>query len=209
MKKKFCYLFSLMLLFTLFLSGPVRHVEAASKQESLNTSVKTFMKHSKNFNLKGIRSYVNSFGIYKMTYSSIDMDNNEMYRYLKKCNKKMTYKVVSKKQNKKTATVKLKIKYVNSYQFTEKLTENMVNDILSGTIDPETMTEEEMLQYVNKLVKKAQASVTKTKYRTQTITLKFIKKGKKWKVKKMTKALDNILEANIPYSLEKLLASLM
>ena len=88
---------------------------------------------------------------------------------------------------------------------------NISNDMLSGKMDLEKMlemTEKQLMKYMNSVVRRSAASVKKTAYRTQTIKVTFVKKGTKWKVKKMTKALDNVLQANVPVSMEKLANSL-
>lgn len=201
MKRKLCYILSFILFLSLTVPISIPQVAAAQKQESLNTSVKRFMRYSKDFNLKGIRSYVVSFGKYKDTYY-VTTKNNEFYNYFKKCNKRMTYRVLSKKQKKNAATVKLKIKYIDSYEFTENLYYRILIDALSGT-DVDKMTDAQLAKYINSVVRTSAAGVAKRKYRTQTITLNFVKKDKKWKIKKMTKALDNILQANYPDSCKK------
>lgn len=212
-KRKCCWpgiLF--MLLFMLPICGV--NANAASKKikkETLNTSVKNFMKQAKAFNLKGIRSRVADFGEYELVYTT-QSSGDAMYKYYKKCAKKMTYKVLSKqKKDKNTYVVKLRVRYVNSRQFTEKLVEKMSNDMLSGKLEIEKMlemSEKELLKYANSLVRYADKSVKKTKYRTQTIKITFVRKGNKWKVKKMTRSLDNVLEANVPASLEKMMGDL-
>lgn len=203
MKKKLYYLFVFILFLSLLFPTSISHVEAAQKQESLNTSIKKIMKYSKDFNLKGIQSYTVSFGKYKSTYY-MKTKNNELYNYFKKCNKKMTYKIVSKKQRKNTATIKLKIRYVDSYEFTENFYYRLFIDSISGRVDLDNMSEAQSDKYANSVVRTSAAGVAKTKYRTQTISLELIKKDKKWKIKKMTKAFDNILQANFPYSSEKI-----
>lgn len=209
-KKKICALFAafVMLFFTMILfSSDV----SAKKQQSLNTSVKNFMKYARAFHLKGIRSSVDSFGNYGLLYYT-DVDNkDEMYKYYKKCARKMTYKILSKKQGKKTAVVKVKVRYVNSYRFTQSMVDKLSDDLIYGKIDTDdllNMNEKKMTPYINNLVKYSAKRSGKIKYRTQTIKLTFVKKEGKWKIKKMTKALDNVLQANIPVSLEKIVKDL-
>ena len=197
--KKLCFILIMSLSLSLLAPISANQVEAAQKQESLTTSIKKFMRYSKDFNLKGIRSYVVSFGKYKDTYY-MPTKNNEFYKYFKKCNKKMTYKIISKKQKKSTATVKLKIRYVNSYEFTENFYYRILIDTITGKADTDKMSDAALTKYINSVIRSSAAGVSKTKFRTQTITLSFIKKDKKWKIKKMNKTLDNILQANHPHS---------
>ena len=210
-KRLICLMTAFMLMVTAFSVGTLE-VHAA-KQETLSTSVKQFMKYAKAFHIKGIRSRVADLGEYDMIYDTANASSaDEMYKYYKKCAKKMKWKVVSKKKrNKTTVDVKFKIRYVNSKQFTENLMTNISNDMLSGKMDLEKMlemTEKQLMKYMNSVVRRSAASVKKTAYRTQTIKVTFVKKGTKWKVKKMTKALDNVLQANVPVSMEKLANSL-
>jgi hypothetical protein len=211
MKKRVCCILGMIWMLCMLVTVSSVNVNAATKSESINASVKNFMKQAQKLRIKGIRSRIVDLGDYDVVYDSSNQ-SSEMYNYYKKCAKKMTYKVVSKKKkNKNTYEVKLRITYVNSYQFTENLVTEITNDMLSGKIDLDKlmeMSDKEILQYTNSLIRTADQSAKTTKYRKQTIKLKFIKKGNKWKVKKMTKALDNVLEANVPASFEKLSSGL-
>ena len=166
----------------------------AAKGESLDASIKNFMKYVKKVDYSGIDKYVKSW--YDNNILSDISQMPQLESQIKKANKKMTYKVVSKKVKGKKATVKIKIKYLDQSEFAlSMLAEEMVDIVWTGT-DTSTMNEEEYYKYVDGLAEHAQEESYKDTYKTKTLTLTFVKDKNNWKLKKMTEKIENILVDN-------------
>lgn len=198
MKKKLCHLLIIALIFSCI---PAISSEAASKKSQVNSATKGFFNATKTFNATGINKYVKSWGKYSTPegYNALPY----MKKYFKWANKKLSYKILSTKVSGKTAKVKVRVKYTNSKDFTDTLYGLLVLDLM-GRDNPENMSDKETIKLFKKYSKIAYYSAIKSKrqYKTETITITFGKYGKNWKIKKMTKKLENIIYANFSYCVE-------
>ena len=174
------------------------HTDAASKKTQAKTTTKNFMKAVKKFDSKGMNKYVKSWG-YRAKPSDFN-DYPYMKKYFKWTNKKLSYKILSTSVSGKTAKVKLRVKYINSKNYTDTL----FNELISYTLTLDDLSEEDLDAVMNKCTKSAYKSAIKSKrkYKTETVTITFGKYNGKWKIKKMSKKLENIIYANFPYCLE-------
>ncbi len=195
MKKKLCYLLTVVLLFSCIFSTTA---EAASKKSQVKTTTKKFMKTIKKFDSNGINKYVKSWG----ARSNPEEFNSAPYmkKYFKWTNKKLTYKILSTKVSGKTAKVKVRVKYVNSKNFTEELLGLSIMDFMNNP----DISDQEAEAIIKKHSKTAyQHAIKKSrKYKTKTVTLTYGKYDGKWKIKKMSKNLENIIYADFPYIVE-------
>ncbi len=198
MKKKLCYLLIIALIFSCI---PVISSEAASKKSQVNSAVKGFLNATKKFDANKMNKYVKSWG--KCTKPSTYNSTPYMKKYFKWANKKLSYKILSTKASGKTAKVKVRVKYTNSKEFTDTFYGLLVLDLM-GRDNPDKLSDKQTLNLFNKYSKIAyfDAIKSKRKYKTETITITLGKYGKNWKIKKMSKRLENIIYANYPYCMD-------
>ncbi len=194
MKKKF--LLSLLLIMAFCLSMPIRS-NAASQKAAVNKSIKSFMSASKKFNIDQMNKYL--YRKKDRIPKSEFKQTPNMVKYIKKYNKKMSYKILSTKVSGKNATVKMKVKYVNAQPFTDAMFVNMIVDAFNG-VDTESD------KYIDKLFKRTLKAKVKLSMQTKTITVKMIKSNKKWKIKKLNNNLQNIVFADFTDGFNKTLS---
>lgn len=204
-KRAFSALLCLTLAFALSLSAPaaqsMKTVKAA-KAQNLNASIKGFMKAAKSFDVNKMERYIYSWG--KTTEIRVaSQSQSHLKAYYKKCARKLNYKIISQKTKGNTAKVKFRFNYVNAYEFVENTVMLIVKDALTG-IDVSSMLPRELLKYSNSIYKKSGAISPIKKMRTQNVTVTFIRTGSCWKIKKMTKNLENVLAANALASAEQI-----
>ena len=196
MKKKFlCISIIIALLFSCI---PNISVDAASKKSQVNATTKKLMSSIKKFDASAINKYVNSWG----DKSSPSEFNNQPYmkKYFKWSNKKLTYKIISTKVSGDTAKVKVRVKYINSKNFTDYLLSLSILELMGK----EDASDEEAEKIVEKHSKTAYKTSIKEKrkYKTKTFTIVYGKYDNKWKVKKVSSNLHNAMYANFPYNTE-------
>lgn len=198
MKKKLCHLLIIALIFSCL---PVISTEAASKKSQVNSATKGFFNATKKFDANKMNKYVKSWG--KCTKPKELSESPYFKKYLKWANKKLSYKILSTKASGKTAKVKVRVKYTNSKEFTDTLYGLLVVDLM-GQGDLDKISDKQMLKLINKYSKIAYFGAIKSKrqYKTETVTITLGKYGKSWKIKKMSKKLENIIYANFPYSMD-------
>lgn len=198
MKKKLCHLLIIALIFSCI---PAISSEAASKKSQVNSAAKGFFNATKKFNATGMNKYVKSWG----KYNKPTEFNKYPYmkKYFKWANKKLSYKILSTKVSGKTAKVKVRVKYTDSKDFTDTAIGLIMLDLL-GREDVDKLSDKQMTKISNKYSKIAyfNAIQSKRQYKTETVTITFGKYGKNWKIKKMTKKLENIIYANFSYCAE-------
>ena len=198
MKKKLCYLLIIALVLSCL---PAINSEAASKKSQVNSATKGFFNATKKFDVNKMNKYVKSWG--KCTKPKMLSKSTYLKKYFKWANKKLSYKILSTKVSWKTAKVKVRVKYTNSKKFTDTFYGLLVVDLM-GRENPDKISDKQMTKLCNKYAKIAYLNAIKSKrqYKTETVTITLGKYGKSWKIKKMSKKLENIIYANFPYSMD-------
>lgn len=213
MKRRTKKILTAMLIVTVVVGSmfvPATKASAATKTESINTAIKTVFKAVKKTDFVSVykRSVKTEIGA-KVTKQTLTSQKESLkflkavtpktYSYMKSCNEKMTYKVISKKAKGKNATVKVKVTYVDQTALAAKVQAIAANVDLAAQM--EGMDLEEGLNFMFKamddMIGQAAQELTVTSYKTVTFTIKFVKDGKKWKMKKLPKKLVNIMQAGL------------
>lgn len=168
-------------------------VNAKSEKAKVNDTVKKYFKMVKKTDLDGVNKMAYSKK-YKIEDTKGFKSNKPILKYIKKYNKKITYKILSTSVKGENATVKLRVKYVDSTDVYSNLFLIVFADAFAEVnID----TDEYMEKAWNRAVK-----MSNVKMKSRTITVKFQKKNKKWLIK--SKNLANIAVADLIHSAEQL-----
>lgn len=167
----------------------------ASQKSEVKTAVKQYFKLVKKSDFDGINkmAYSKQYGIED---TDVYKSQNSLMNYIKKYNKRVTYKISSVKINGEKATVKMKVKYVDS----EDVYSNLFLIVLADTFAEENIDADD---YMDKAFAKA-VKMTNVKMKTRDITAKFQKKKGKWLIR--SKNLANIAVADLIHSAEVLSA---
>ncbi len=189
MKRK-CKFLSLVLGIIIMATSLSQPVQAASSKTEVKKSVTALFNSIKKFDQRGMDQYVKSWEYKPTIYSNVFGKT-----YFKNSSKKITYKINSISVKGKKATVKVKVKYVNSQEiYTDALLTTLAATYKNPYISNEVLTKQ-----IRKVII-ASSKKHKVKYRTQTITLKMEKSSKKWILKKGDKTLLNIVLSNWIYA---------
>lgn len=191
MKKNF--LASILLIMVICLAVPITS-NAASQKTAVNKSIKNFMTASKKFNISKMNTYL--YRKKDKLSTSVFKQLPHMTKYIKKYNKKMSYKILSTKVSGKNATVKIKVKYVNAKPFTDIMLGYMLVDAFNGK-------DADSYKYIDSLFKRSLNKKVKLSMQTKTITVKMIKSNGKWKIKNLSNKLHNIILADFSDAFDK------
>lgn len=191
MKKNF--LASVLLIMVICLAVPITS-NAASQKTAVNKSIKNFMTASKKFNTSKMNTYL--YRKKDKLSTSVFKQLPHMTKYIKKYNKKMSYKILSTKVSGKNATVKIKVKYVNAKPFTDIMLGYMLVDAFNGK-------DADSYKYIDSLFKRSLNKKVKLSMQTKTITVKMIKSNGKWKIKNLSNKLHNIILADFSDAFDK------
>lgn len=191
MKKNF--LASILLIMVICLAVPITS-NAASQKTAVNKSIKNFMAASKKFNTSKMNTYL--YRKKDKLSTSVFKQLPHMTKYIKKYNKKMSYKILSTKVSGKNATVKIKVKYVNAKPFTDIMLGYMLVDAFNGK-------DADSYKYIDSLFKRSLNKKVKLSMQTKTITVKMIKSNGKWKIKNLSNKLHNIILADFSDAFDK------
>lgn len=172
---------------------------AASKETAVNKSIKAYFSAMKELNTKKMNEYIYRKKDRFSSSTQMKKESPNMYKYIKKYNKKISFKVQSTKVKGNTAKVKVMVKYVNSEPVAGMYLWIVVADVLNGV---DTDAED----YIDKAWKRAEKAaldeIGKLEMKSKTITINMIKDKNRWKIKKMPASLVNIAMADIGDSLE-------
>lgn len=200
MKRFHALIMSLIMLFTVL--APVQNVEAAGK--SLKASEKAFFKEMKEFDYKGMNRYVKDWGDGGQLVSAFYMVPNGR-KYFSKCAGKMTYRIISTKQKGNKADVKVKFRYVNCDDFTFNFCLNAFLYMADGKMDNlSSMSDKQLIKLVNQMIAESQKGTKLNHFKTKTVTIRFVKTKKCWKVQKVSDKLADIMMANFVSNLQTL-----
>lgn len=184
---------------------------AASPKTQVNNSVKKLMKGVKQCNEKNVTACLPKG--YKAGYTDVKTMTPGMYKYIKKANNKMTYKITKTSVKKNTATVKVKITYADGTEYCQNVIRLLARGIVDGSIDTSAMDSTnlsnddvvKMMKAYNPILGKASDMTSAKKMRTQTVTLKLKKSGKTWKLaSKPSDAFTNIMAADISRAMQNM-----
>lgn len=199
MKKFYAVLLSMLL----FVSALIPAVETEAAGKSLVASEKAFFKEMKQFDYKGMKRYVKKWD---KSVSDVEM----MYalpngrKYFKKCGSKMQIKILSTKVKGKKADVKVKFRYMNGEDFIINFYQVVLDYLIKGKLDLEHMSDQQILKTFNAMLGQSMKGVKYKKYRTQTLTIRFVKTKSCWKIEKASGKLINVMLANFETNMEKL-----
>lgn len=155
--------------------APAQNVEAAGK--SLKVSEKAFFKEMKEFDYKGMNRYVKDWGEGGQFVSAFYMVPSGK-KYFAKCASKMSYRIISTKKKGNKADGKL--------------------DNLSS------MSEKQVIKLVNGIIDKSQKDTKFNRFKTKTVTIRFVKAKNCWKVQKVSDKLADVMMANFASNLQNL-----
>lgn len=200
MKRIYALVMSLIMLFTVL--APVQNVEAAGK--SLKASEKAFFKEMKEFDYKGMNRYVKDWGENGQLVPAFYAVPNGR-KYFSKCASKMTYRIISTKKKGNKADVKVKFRYVNCEDFTLNFCVNAFYYMADGKLDDlSSMSEKKIMKLVNGIIGDSQKGTKFNRFKTKTITIRFVKAKNCWKVQKVSDKLADVMMANFASNLQSL-----
>ena len=188
MKKIHALVMSLIMLFTVL--APAQNVEAAGK--SLKVSEKAFFKEMKEFDYKGMNRYVKDWGEGGQLVSAFYMVPSGK-KYFAKCASKMSYRIISTKKKGNKADVKVKFRYVNCDYMADGKLDNL-----------SSMSEKQLIKLVNGIIDKSQKDTKFNRFKTKTVTIRFVKAKNCWKVQKVSDKLADVMMANFASNLQNL-----
>ncbi len=171
----------MMLLLILTLSIPTEAAVSKRTVNAVNKVVKTYFNAQKRSKISVMNKCLAKSRItrFKNTY---------LEKYIKKQNKKLSYRILSTSLNKKTrATVRVRCTYQSAY--------NLFNAAILAAADyycDASPTEAEIYTYISDWVKQhadEYAPVSKKK----TLTIVLIKRNDTWKINKLTTDMTNLL----------------
>lgn len=190
MKKR---ILSVVLVVIMILTFPVIS-NAASPKTSVNKTIKSYFEAMKKFDTKKMDNYIYRKKDKYGSASEMKKETPNMYQYIKKYNKKISYKIISTKVKGQNAEVKVKVKYVDSEPVAGMLLLIMLSDAFSD-VDMDSD------DYVDKAWKRAEKLALeeygKLGTKSKTITINMIKTKGKWKIKKVPASLANVAVADI------------
>ena len=188
------------MLFTVL--APAQNVEAAGK--SLKVSEKAFFKEMKEFDYKGMNRYVKDWGEGGQFVSAFYMVPSGK-KYFAKCASKMSYRIISTKKKGNKADVKVKFRYVNCEDFTFNFCMNAFYYMADGKLDNlSSMSEKQVIKLVNGIIDKSQKDTKFNRFKTKTVTIRFVKAKNCWKVQKVSDKLADVMMANFASNLQNL-----
>lgn len=188
MKKK---ILSMLLVLVMIFALPVTS-NAASSKTAVNKAVKSFFTYMKKTDLPKMNRYIYSNSSKFGTTAILKQETPNVYKYVKKYNKKISYKVLSTKVKGKKATVKVKVKYVNADSIFLAFSDVIQLDYYNGVdISAENYVDTGWA----KAVKQAEKS-GKLKMQTRTFTLPMVKKNGRWQFKELSLEFKNIAMAD-------------
>ena len=187
MKKIHALVMSLIMLFIVL--APAQNVEAAGK--SLKVSEKAFFKEMKEFDYKGMNRYVKDWGEGGQLVSAFYMVPS--------------YRIISTKKKGNKADVKVKFRYVNCEDFTFNFCMNAFYYMADGKLDNlSSMSEKQVIKLVNGIIDKSQKDTKFNRFKTKTVTIRFVKAKNCWKVQKVSDKLADVMMANFASNLQNL-----
>lgn len=113
--------------------------------------------------------------------------NSYLEKYIKKQNKKLSYKITSTKVKGKNATVKVKCTYMSAYGLYKIAFLNTAIHYYNAN-----PSDKEIYNYVSQWIKAHEKEYPPTAGK-KTITIKLVKKSGTWKISRMTDDMKNIL----------------
>lgn len=200
MKRVYAFMLSFIMFFVAL--APVQHVEAAGK--SLKASEKAFFKEMKEYDCKGMNRYVKDWGDNGQLVPAFYMVPSAR-KYFARCAGKMTYRIISTKRKGNKADVKVKFRYINSEDFTLNFCMNSFYYMADGKLDNLfSMSDKQVIKLVNQIVKESQKGVKYNRFKTKTVTIRFVKTKKCWKVEKVSDKLADVMMANFASNLQNM-----
>ena len=200
MKKVYALILSCIMLFTAL--APAQHVEAAGK--SLRASEKAFFKEMKEYDYKGMKRYVKDWGNNGQLIPAFYMIPSAR-KYFSQCAGKMSYRIISTKKKGNKADVKVKFRYINCEDFTLNFCMNSFYYMADGKLDKLfSMSDKQVIKLVDQIVQASQKDVKLNRFKTKTVTIRFVKTKKCWKVDKVSDRLADVMMANFASNLQNL-----
>lgn len=200
MKKIYAVILSFVMLFATL--APAQHVEAAGK--SLKASEKAFFKEMKEYDYKGMKRYVKDWGNNGQLIPAFYMIPSAR-KYFSQCAGKMSYRIISTKKKGNKADVKVKFRYINCEDFTLNFCMNSFYYMADGKLDNMfSMTDKQLIKLIDQIVGDSAKNVKLNRYKTKTVTIRFVKTKKCWKADKVSDKLADVMMANFASNLQKL-----
>lgn len=183
---------------------------AASPKTQVKSAVKQLMKGIKNCSDKDINAVLRIKGQHNR-FKNYKKNNPGRCIYVKKANKKLSYKITKVKVDGKKATVKVKIRYVDATETVKNAIKEFGAAEARGEIkipSQEEMDEMDIYETwglamkvwakLDECVGKAASYSSVKKMRTETVTLNMVKVGKRWKLDLLDSKMENIMFADYP-----------
>lgn len=183
---------------------------AANPKTEVKQAVKQLMKGIKNCNDKDINATIRPKGQHNW-FKYAKKNNPGRCIYVKKANKKLSYKITKVKVDGKKATVKVKIRYVDATETVKNAIKEFGAAEARGEFkipsqeELDAMDFDETWDLAMKLIAKLDECVGRAasyssmkKMRTETVTLDMVKVGKRWKLDLLESNMHNILFADYP-----------
>jgi len=167
-------------------------------------AAKAFFKEMKEFDYKGMNRYVKDWGEGGQLVSAFYMVPSGK-KYFAKCASKMSYRIISTKKKGNKADVKVKFRYVNCEDFTFNFCMNAFYYMADGKLDNlSSMSEKQVIKLVNGIIDKSQKDTKFNRFKTKTVTIRFVKAKNCWKVQKVSDKLADVMMANFASNLQNL-----
>ena len=101
--------------------------------------------------------------------------------------------------------VKVKFRYVNCEDFTFNFCMNAFYYMADGKLDNlSSMSEKQVIKLVNGIIDKSQKDTKFNRFKTKTVTIRFVKAKNCWKVQKVSDKLADVMMANFASNLQNL-----
>lgn len=214
----FCAMLAFLMAATVFCP---KNVYAANEKQQIQTTIKKVMNAAKKLDDRTVYKYIQSSDAEQMksikqlrkqsAFGELNKITPSAYLYIKESNKKISYKVASTSIKGNKATVKLKVKFVNSKKVADNLVNNLSSDLQSEEFVNQVNSLDSVLNmstfftnYSESLFAKSVVRPNKMKNKTITLVMKKVKG--KWMITDENtngfEAFGNILYADLIKSLE-------
>lgn len=167
-------------------SESIPKIKATKNEKQLLSSVSAFFSYAKTYDTTKIKNCFQS-----PEKVSLFITKKYTAKFIRSCNKNLKYSIKSVSVKGSSATVKVQCRFVNAYN----IHLNSINDLTNYIYSHPGKSSD----YLDKVQYKRELKWYKDfgkEYSTETLTLNYIKVNGKWKIKKFTNSLKNVIHGN-------------
>lgn len=197
MKRKGLSLILSVIIIFIFVLSPVNDigvVNAASDKTKIKSTVNSYFKAAKKYDVKKLNKYAND----TTSYNPSELNEYSSLRsYLKSSNKSLKYSIKKVSVNNNVASVTLKCKYLDSSTVYEYAFGNIL--LFSFANIGKNYSKKTLNKKINAIFKESinySKNIHPKKYKTKTFKINLIKENGNWRIKTVTYDLANSVTAN-------------